>query len=287
MPERATARRPHQGDRRRHHFADTHSRTETITSRTRCRTAGGEVVGGVRTAASACSADRQGGYAEYRWAPARPRFRCPTGLRTARHWRCSSRASRYHLPHRCARCSRARSWWCTRGRRRRLARRAAREARGRARDRHGVVRGEARIGFEARPMLRSDPSPRAVQAAARGKPRPQVDVVLEMAGGETSASRSRRSGLRPARGLRERSRELASLSNADISTLGSVIGLLAVDCMSDPQSSPSRWPRCSPRGDGRLEPIVGGTLPARRTRPGPPRPRGRKPRAVVLDPVAS
>jgi NADPH2:quinone reductase len=138
-----------------------------------------------------------------------------------------------------------------------------------------------------------DPAPegmcRRLREANDGR---KVDVVLEMAGGETFSESFRalgRFGRLVAYG--NASRGLASVSSLDVQQHSrSVIGYWLVDCMSDPVRLVAEPLAELFRlvADGSLEPIVGGTYPladaaqahldleARRTT-------GK----LVLDPVAS
>jgi NADPH2:quinone reductase len=278
-------------------FADTHSRTDDYhVSNPLPYVPGGEVVG-VRedTGERVLALTGQGGYAEYAVAPEATTFGVPDGIEDGAALALLVQGvTAYHLLHRCARVQPGEAVvvHAAAGGVGSLAVQLAKLAGARviataSSDEKRAL--ASRLGADAE----VDPSPdglcKRLREANDGR---KVDVVLEMAGGQTFSESFKalgRFGRLVAYG--NASRELASLSNTDIQQHSrSVIGYWLVDCMSDPQGLVAE-----PLAElfrlvaaGRLEPIVGGTyaladaaqahldLEARRTT-------GK----LVLDPVAS
>ena len=251
-------------------FADTHSRTDDYhVSNPLPYVPGGEVVG-LRedTGERVLALTGQGGYAEYAVAPEPTTFPVPDGIGDGAALALLVQGvTAYHLLHRCARVQPGEVVvvHAAAGGVGSLAVQLAKLAGARviatasSEEKRALA---SRLGADAA----VDPSPdglcRRLREANGGR---KVDVVLEMAGGETFSESFKalgRFGRLVAYG--NASRELASLSNTDVQQHSrSVIGYWLVDCMSDPQRLVAEplAELFALVADGRLEPIVGGTYP--------------------------
>jgi NADPH2:quinone reductase len=251
-------------------FADTHSRTDDYhVSNPLPYVPGGEVVG-VRedTGERVLALTGQGGYAEYAVAPEATTFGVPDEIDDGAALALLVQGvTASHLLHRCARVQPGEVVvvHAAAGGVGSLAVQLAKLAGARviatasSDDKRALA---ARLGADAA----IDPSPeglcRRLREANDGR---KVDVVLEMAGGETfieSFQALGRFGRLVAYGNASRGR--ASVSSLDIQQHSrSVIGYWLVDCMSDPQrlvAEPLAELFRLAAG-GKLKPIVGGTYP--------------------------
>ena len=227
-----------------------------------------------------------GGYAEYATAPAA--LTLPDPRRRRRRHR--ARADRPgpdrlapvpHLARRWRRASRV-VVHAAAGRRR-LAGRPARQADGRrARDRHGLDRGEARAGARAGRRRGDRRLARGHEGApGGGQRRPTVDVVFEMAGGEVFDAVARRAGaVRAPRHLRDRlARAANEVSSGRADAHARARSSASGSCTA---SGARRWstrpsPTCSRASQrGELRVRVGRTYPLAEAARRPDRP-GRAP----------
>jgi NADPH2:quinone reductase len=251
-------------------FADTHSRTDDYhVSNPLPYVPGGEVVG-VRedTGERVLALTGQGGYAEYTVAPEATTFPVPDGIEDGAALALLVQGvTAYHLLHRCARVQpdEVVVVHAAAGGVGSLAVQLAKLAGARviatasSEEKRALA---SKLGADA--TVDSTPAGlcRRLREANEGR---KVDVVLEMAGGETFSESFKalgRFGRLVAYG--NASRESASLSNMDVQQHSrSVIGYWLVDCLSDPQGLVAQplAELFALVADGKLAPIIGRTYP--------------------------
>ena len=278
-------------------YADTHTRTDDYhVSAPLPYVPGGEVVG-VRedTGERVLALTGSGGYAEYAVAPEAMTFSVPDGVEDGAALALLVQGvTAWHLLHSCARVRAGEVVvvHAAAGGVGSLAVQLAKLAGARVIATASSEEKRA-LAMELGADAAVDPSPdglcRRLREANEGK---KVDVVLEMAGGETFTESFRalaRFGRLVAYG--NASRELATLANTDVQQHSrSVIGYWLVDCMSDPQGLVARplAELFELVGRGDLKPIVGGTYPlAEAARAHQDLEARRTTGKLVLDPVAS